>query len=239
MPNLFADSNDIFIDPDKDYSEELVGEGKKYADLQALARSRVEADATIARRERELAGLREELATRLKYEEFLDKLNSKGTTLPNTTDDDTNPPKPGLSQEQLDVALENKLKQYEANKIAENNLTLVHNKLTEAFGTNYSYNLRKKTEELGMSETFIKQLAATNPKALLKLLEVEGTTKSPNELFQAPPRNDYTSSSLSPSKESKEEATLEEMRRKQPEKYWSPEIQNKLFEIEKKKLEGR
>ena len=48
---------------------ELVGEGKRYATVEALAKGRLDADAFIEQLKRENAGLREDLSTRLTAEE--------------------------------------------------------------------------------------------------------------------------------------------------------------------------
>src|SRR4051794_16092193 len=77
MTDLFNDSDDTpDIDQNKDYFSELVGDGKKYKDSQAAGRAIVEKDAFIERLKAEAHGLRQELNTRLKLEEVVDRISS-------------------------------------------------------------------------------------------------------------------------------------------------------------------
>lgn len=230
MPNLFASNlPDFTVDPDKDYFAEFVGDGKKFDSPQELARAKAESDAHILRMEAEQAALREELSTRLKYEEFLDQLKTTplGTTSRPQDDGDTNQDKSAFNPEDIERLLEQKLNQRDAERTATQNLNIVHNKLLEVFGPNYAQHLKKQAADLGMSERMVQNLAATNPKALYKLLGV-GETKE-NNLFEAPPRNQSTNTTFSATK-AKGDSYYEELRKKQPREYWSPKIQNEIFD---------
>lgn len=228
MPNLFASNPDLIVDPDKDYYPELVGEGKKYPSNTELARSRVEADAYIARLEQETSGLREELSTRLKYEDFLDKLKSAplGSNQQPQIDDDPDTGKTAITEQELDAIVSNKLKQLKNEETANSNLNLVQQKLQEVYGPNYAQHLKRKTQELDMSESFVQGLAASNPKALFRLLEVDQETK-PN-LFSAPPKSHVTSTL--PKGNTKGDSYYEKLRKEKPSEYWSPKVQNEIFE---------
>ena len=64
------------VDPNKNYLEELVGEGKKFKDPVALARSKVESDRHIAKLESELKAIRTDMNSRLSLEDLVTKLAS-------------------------------------------------------------------------------------------------------------------------------------------------------------------
>src|SRR5688572_12541162 len=78
MTDLFSGSNNEPADSGDDNNqgsilEQLVGEGKKFADAEALAKCKAESDAFIETLKREQAELRRELDTRLSLEDFLDQ----------------------------------------------------------------------------------------------------------------------------------------------------------------------
>jgi hypothetical protein len=60
--------------------DDLVGPGKKYADADTLAESRVHADDYIQQLQQEQELLRKELDERLSYEEFMTRMNSSRKT---------------------------------------------------------------------------------------------------------------------------------------------------------------
>src|SRR4029450_8159059 len=76
MTDLFSDESDINVDPNKNYLEELVGEGKKFKTPEDLARGKAESDSFIERLQKELHGLRNELKSRLQLEEVVDRISS-------------------------------------------------------------------------------------------------------------------------------------------------------------------
>lgn len=229
MPtDIFAIDNLPTIDPEKDYYAELVGLGKKYSDNQAFARSRVEADAHIARLEDEQKRLRDDLATRIQYEDFLNQLklvppNSSGNTTPKEPATDVSGT---MSPEALERLVEQKLQQREQVRSAEQNVNLVDAKLRESYGPNYAQLLKNKAVELEMTEQFIKNLAATNPKALFKLLGV-GEKPSKDNFFQAPLKSEFVPTGGS-GKRGK--SYYDEMYKSNPNLYWTPKIQNEMFD---------
>lgn len=226
MPtDLFSSTTLSTVDPDKDYYEELVGPGKKYADQKAFARSRIEADIHIARLEDEQKRLRDELTTRLDYANFLDQLKKSpiapaAITLPPETKEPT-----GTTTEDIERLLDQKMQQREEARSAEHNLNIVDAKLTEVLGPNYVQALTKQASELGVTQQFIKNLAAANPKALYRLLGIDEKPKSDN-FFQAPPRNEFNL----PGKPStvRGDSYYENIRKTNLNLYWTPKIQNEL-----------
>lgn len=227
-PDLFANTDLSTIDPDKDYYEELVGPGKKYADQKAFARSRVEADQHIARLEDEQKRLRQELTTRLDYETFLDQLK-KTPVAPPVVTPPVEPPREltGLRTEDIERLLEQKLQQREQERTAEQNLNTVDAKLNQVYGPNYAQHLRHQAAELGVTEAFIKNVAAANPKALYRLLGIEEKTNRDN-LFQAPPKNEF--SPFKPTTTKRGDSYYEEIRKRDPNLFFSPKIQNEIFD---------
>lgn len=221
--DLFSD--EFIIDPNKNYLEEYVGEGKKYANAEELAKSRAHADAHIARIEDEQKRLREELATRLSYQDFLDQIKSMPLNSQQTPPADDQPgDKSVLKPEEIERLVDQRLQTAEANRTANQNINTVVTKLQEVYGPNYAQHLKRQAAELGMSEQEVNTLAGRNPKALLKLLDV-GEQKHTN-IFQAPPR---TQSTTLPSTQKRGDSYYEKIRKEDPNLYWTPQVQNELF----------
>lgn len=229
MPNnLFADDSLPFVDPNKDYYEELVGEGRKYADNQAFARSRVEADLHIARLEDEQKRLREDLATRIGYETFLDQLKKTplNTQAPQLPVEPAKEPS-AITPADIERLLEQKMQQHEYSRNAQQNLNIVKAKLQEVYGPSYAQRLKLATQELQMSEQFVEGLAQSNPKALFRLLNIDAQPTKDN-LFQAPPRSEFSPSSSAT--KGRGDSYYNDIYKKNPNLYWTPKIQNEIFE---------
>jgi len=228
MTDLFQDQdiNDPVIDDNKDYLTELVGEGKKFSDPKALARGKYEADLFVERLKQENLGLRNELNSRVKMEEFLDKLNSSQNT--KSPDAGQQPPDqdkgstPGLKPEDVLKLLDQREQQSKATQ----NVNKVKERLQESLGPNYANKLKQVANTLNLSTEHLNTLAATSPDALYKLIGLEDKKQEP---FQAPPRNQM-SSSFSPTNTSRDWDYYEDLRKKDKLKYWSPAVQNQMHQ---------
>ena len=71
--NTEVDNEDVNLDTEVTL-EDLVGEGKKYRDPNALAKSRVEADRYIKKLEAEHKQMREELTSRQALADLVDEI---------------------------------------------------------------------------------------------------------------------------------------------------------------------
>ena len=228
MPNdLFSDVP--FVDPTKNYLEELVGEGKKFTNPEELARGKAESDAHIARLEDEQRRLREELETRINLEKFLDKLEQKPPLSNQQPQADGEPAKEtsAMSQEEIERLLEQKLTQHKNTEIAQQNLNAVRAQLLKVLGPNYAQQLKQRATDLAMSEVEIQRMAQSSPKALFKLLGLD-ETQNRNNLFEAPPRSQNNFNSI-PQGQKRGDSYYEQLRKDKPSEYWSPKVQNEIF----------
>jgi hypothetical protein len=245
MTDLFDQNNlpQDDIDPTKNYYEELVGEGKKFSDNEALAKSIVHKDSFIERLKAEQAGLRQELNTRVKMEEFIDKMNtlsqvkspSNGQDSPGRTTEDN--PK-GLTDEDLNKLLDTKLSEREKQLKATLNVEQVKQKLQEALGPQYATKLEQMTNTLGLSREYLNSIASTSPAAFLKLVGIE-EKKSRDDIFTPPPRSQVNpDTQVSFNSGSRNVKYYENLFNNDPEKYWSPKVQNEMH-ADRKKLGAR
>jgi hypothetical protein len=175
--------------------ESLVGPGKKYADQEALAQSRLKADAfigTLTVENRELRTLANQQDARLQ------KLESQLAILSGTNSNDspvtpvnqTSTQKTGVSAEPQRSSLteEDVLKVVERSKREEaqnRNKAEVDAVLIKQFGAEASNVLAQKAAEFGMSKEALYQIAVTSPNAFYQMIgtnpkaQVSNTTYVP------------------------------------------------------------
>lgn len=228
------------IDPDKDYLEELVGEGKKFSDTKSLALAKMKSDEFIEQLKLEQAGLRKELNTRVKMEEFIDKLNSIQTQVkpPISNEQDAlgangEGRNQGLTQEDITKLLDNRLTERERISKASQNVELVKQKLQESLGPNYATKLEQLTNSLGLSKEYLNSIASASPSAFLKLVGVDD--KKQEDVFTPPPKSQFNSeprSTYTPG--NRNYKFYENMYNSDPNLYWSAKVQNELTADRKK-----
>lgn len=166
----------------------LVGEGKTYRDEEALAASRIEANKHITNIESENQTLRKLLAETTKVEdrsatmqEILSKLQSNGTSQPLPTGGAST--SQGTVNQTAGLTLEDVRKlllETERAKAAEVNLKTVNATLTSVFGDEAKVKeaIAVRATELGVSEDALKSLAASAPKAYLRMLGLDNQKPS-------------------------------------------------------------
>lgn len=246
MSELFDDKQpepkEMTIDPDKNYLEDLVGEGKKYATVEDLARSRIEADNFIERLKYETNGVREDLSEaiaelnkRASIEEFMDRMNhsKEDDDVSNDHNDRESADAKGsaLSADDIERMVEERLTLREKTKTETTNLNQVKEAFELAFGEDFHVEVEKRAKEAGVDLQTIEGLAKTNPRAVLKLLDVskqerKEQTGTPS-LFSSGPRI----GSGEPKREQwSRMSDFTELRRKAPDEYWSPKVQNRMHE---------
>lgn len=232
--------DDIFNSEDvnANYLDQLVGEGKKFKDQEALAKGKFEADKTIEARDRELAELREELTKRLSNEDLLKQFESHQQRNTNTMDnvkpeaDNITPSAKAdtpLKDEDLIERIRNVTKEDREREQMQANLEVVKDALLKAFGTpeKAAEAVRQKASELGVSVDFLQSAAAKSPKAFFVQLGLE--SQAQNALA---PRSDVNVQSLNYSNPGIKEGTYEwyrQIQKTNPGVYFSPKIQNQLM----------
>lgn len=155
--------------------EELVGEGKKYADADAVAKAIVEKDNFIEQLKREKAAQREEILSRPpavdRTQEILDQLEALKRREPITEAPHTSPRDPveetkGLSLDDIEKVIQKR----EARIQAQTNVNIVKQKLLEQFGDNYGTAVKALAEKNGLSPEALDNLAAQSPQLVLNLV---------------------------------------------------------------------
>lgn len=181
---LFANT-DQTVDPNVDYSVELVGEGKKFASVADLAKGKVESDIFIERLKAENAQVRAELAKKQSQEEFLDQLEArlipdKTATTTTSVTPPTNVAAPQVSTAvDIEKEVERVLSQRTAQTTAQQNLQTVAEVLEQNFGPGWAQVTASKLKDLGLGQKYIDDLAKQSPKAVFSVLGVTANPARP------------------------------------------------------------
>lgn len=224
MTDLFDNDQTVEVTFDA-----LVGEGKKFKSADDLAKSKLEADRFIEQLKKEADEARTELRSRLSLEELSEQLLSRAAQ-PNPTppveasrrqDDPAPTPQPNLQEEVKKLLAEEK-----SRASRENNISQTRAALKERFGGDYNATLRQITEELGVSDKFLSDMAATAPAAFLKLVD---SVQAPDvNRPTSPPQSGVDTSKQFNQQLSKNNAYYQKMRKEDPKLYFSKRIQTEL-----------
>jgi len=221
MSDLFADLNaEVTV-------EALVGEGKKYKDVDALAKSRVDADDHIARLQAEMTQMREELSQRLTVEEQIGRLSQRNEQ-PQTPKAET----PPVSQpEELSSRIREALDQREQETKIAGNLQRVESRLLEEFGTaeKAGQMIRSKAAELGVSPQWLRDVGAASPEALFTNLGLVVRQSAQPRVSHS----DVNTAGLPAHNGGSRDGSYEfyeNLRKTNPRQYFTPKVQNAIHE---------
>lgn len=219
----------IFDAPETTAFEEIVGEGKKFKSPEDLARAKIEADRTIEARNEELERHREEIRRQAQEIELLKRPREPLAQEPPKAAD-----RPVEDEPNKDLAsrIREELRQAQEEDVQAQNIRSVANRLTEVYGSPDKARevVVAKAEELGLSVEFLQSVASKSPKAFFAQLGLAENTPSQN---QNSSRSDVNTVALANTSSSAPKqgsyASYEEMRKTQPKRYFSAEIQNQMF----------
>lgn len=196
----------LSVDPNKNYLEELVGDGKKFKTVEDLARGKYEADLHVSLKNREFdtlskdyAKLREDYNAAPKLQEVLDKLLAgKDTSSSNNTQtNEDNRTEQAFDPSKLDSLVETKFHEIETKRKSQDNWNIVKDKLQEKFGDRFPDMLASQTQKLGLTADRVDDLARTSPSAFFKLMGLDDTQTQ--DTFQSPPRTSQNATAFAPS----------------------------------------
>lgn len=229
MTNLLGQSSEdenLQIDPNKSYRDELVGEGKKFKDDEAMARGKYEADHLLKIYERRMDQMRADY-TKLadeynavpKLQELVEKLTKQ--PLPNdnqNVDEDVKTMKPAYDPNELKSLVSSTVREIRMTEKEEENYRRVEDKLKERWGNNYQSVLKKEIVALGLSDDDVNALARKSPAAFFRQFGLDAET--PPQNFQAPPRTGRQTSTFTPNTgEKRTWSYYQKMKKEQPERY--------------------
>lgn len=231
MSNIFDVVNTdsvATIDPNQNYYENLVGEGKKFKDNESLARGKAESDAFIEKLKAEAEALRKELNTKASFETILDQIKS--------SKEPANPapiPLQGdLKTVELDDSvLESKLAEIlsrrDQQRTHEGNLEKAVRVMRENYGDQAQAVINHKASEIGMTPAALQKIATESPSAFFRLV---GVSESPAP-GQAPvvPRNGLNTVHAADQGNVKNKAYYDRMKNTDPKRYNDPKTTSEMM----------
>lgn len=216
------------------YLERLVGDDKKFKTPEDLARGKLEADRHIAKLEEEMEGLRGDLNSRLNMQTFLDRLEKSGytpedtQTPPESDSQDRDMSNTGLSMQDVEKLVSQKLEETTAEVQRRSNLEKSVEGLQAAFGPRYGDKVKAVTQEMGLGEKFMEDLAATNPQAFLKFVGANEATRPTDPSITGVPRTSFNSAATPSTSGEKTQSYYSKMRAEDPGRYWRKETQAEM-----------
>ena len=226
--------NDLFNAPDQgSYFERLVGEGKKFSDQEALAKSKYEADSHIENLTREKSELyndyvklRDEYNARQSLQELVDQVkaqsNQTSNELPKVNDGMTKPAE--VDPNQIKSLVRDEILLSELERKQTDNFNMVESKIRERFGEDYQKALNEQMKELGLNKDIVNDLARNNPKVLIKALGLDQQAQR----FDTPPRSSQRSDNFAPNTQKRTWSYYQKMRAENPKLYHDPKTQLQL-----------
>ncbi len=231
---LFSDNGNTPAEADQVTVESLVGEGKRYKDLNALVKAVLDKDAFIEQIKGENAELRGLVKGEAALETFLTKIKSQ-TPPVDATNSGTTPSQSEANQMQPNNPNQKSLSLEDVQKLLdeqrtkdreEANLAYAAKQAQLAFGANAPAVLRAKAQELGMTEDELTAIAKTKPQAFLKLVEAK-----PQSANGPVPRTAVNSASTTTATGTvKNNAYYQKLRKEiGNDAFFKPAVQNEMF----------
>jgi len=193
---------------------DLIGEGKKYKDLNAALASIPHAQEHIKSVETSLKELREDLAKRATAEELLDQLEKKSK--------EKSPDAPPISIQDLEGLVSKTLASTVAKQQQEKNILSVDAEIRKVYGEKSEEAVANKAKELGLSIKEMEGLAAKSPQAFLAFF------KTPDMQPSADKTSTLNTEGLVPKSDEKNFAYYQKVRKENPTAYYSPSFQQEM-----------
>lgn len=223
---LFADDKTT-VDQTKNYLEDLVGDGKKFKDVNELAKGKAQSDEYISQltsrldqQRAEYMELYEKANKRASFEDLVNQMKDSKTN-PNMNLD-TPVPKdlPRQDSTNIEDQVAKAVARLEQQKTQSQNFNQVVSKLKEKWGENYPQNLNAHAANLGLSQDYVNQLASTHPQVFYRTFGLEEQpVRTP---YQSAPRSDVTST-FTPKTQERNWSFYQKMRKENPALYKSRE----------------
>lgn len=225
--DLFAPTT-LEYDPNTNYLEQLVGDGKKFSDPNKLGFSAMEKDRFIERLKSENAEMRKSINTSEKLEQLVTKLTPKTTSTSNDDNhnserNDALPPvvnTAGLTPEQAEQLFQTKMNERD-------NFSKAIDGVKRAYGADYQTKLDAEAKKLGLNANEVNTLAKSNPELFLRIFQ--GTPQDTSMDFTPPSSSINPAYNSSTGKEMisgvRTEKYYADLKASDPKKYWSKAVQ--------------
>lgn len=209
---------------------QLVGEGKKFKDLEALAKGKLEADRHIGEITKTLDELRAELAKQDYAKNLLEQMSKGPETRqddpPPNTSSSSNTENTTQSASDIESLVEKVITEKERNRTVSQNIAVVGEEMERQFGDKATQVLKSKAQELGMSLDRLKDIAAESPTAFFQLIGVSG--KKPQGTTA--PQSSVRSETFNSNSQDRDFEYYQKLRKENRSLYYSPKVQNMMLQ---------
>lgn len=223
QPNSSEQKNDpLFSD--------MVGEGKRYATVEELAKGKKEADAFIEQLKGETSGLREELDKRPTMEDIQDIIKSYANEQGSTNSK--------VSGEDVQKLVQTALQESKIADRQQSNVKEASDKMFELYGDKAKEKVQQKANELGVAVSYLEEMAAANPKIFYATMGVQdnpNNDQSHNSSNRQPEGNNAEQFKKQSDNQTGTWSYYQQLRKEKPNLYWSPKVQNEIFKLRKDK----
>jgi hypothetical protein len=209
---------------ESDLVSKLVGDGKKFKDVDALAKGKLESDAFIERLQKENEDLRKVADKNLTLESILEAIKKPTDDKPKGNADTP----PTASAADVDARITKVLNDRDVASRATANLTKVHDTMVKVLGSKDKAveAIAKKAVELGTTTQLLKTLAIETPDAFLKLMDINTTAVGGTPNMASTVNSGALGSG--PDTDGRTYAYYEKLRKDKPREYMTPKIQNQM-----------
>ena len=152
--------------------EVLVGEGKKFADVAALAKAKLEADSFIEQLKREAQELRQEVSSKATMDEIMTQIRQLAPK-PVEGQPPVTPVVPSQNQDDLETVVSRLLEQRKNEDKVSHNRSAVEAKIAEKWGADAQLQMNKKAKELGVELSYLQKIATESPSAFFRLVGLD------------------------------------------------------------------
>ncbi len=211
---------------------QLVGEGKKFASEEDLAKGKLASDTHIDNLEDQLKGLQDELDKRLTAEEQVEKmLNSQSNTNSPTTPQDGGETTPSISKDEIAELVRNTVDNDRTEALSKANEDTADARMKEVYGDKATEILESKAHKLGLSVAFLKDVARKSPAAFYAAIGLEDKGSSTPRTTTGTISSDQLETNpvggSAPPLGTKR--WYDNLRKQDPRGYWSSKVQTQLF----------
>jgi len=218
----------------------MVGEGKKYRTPDDLAKGKTEADLFIEQLKSENAEMRKEVEKSITLEEVLDNMNNaqnldQGGQANHSPDTSKNL---GLDEKALVEIVNSQIKSNENAQKSKRNIDSVIDTLIKREGDGLKANqfVVSKAAEIGSSVEELQKMASENPSMFYRVVGIDpngldrnkGVPDSGNSV-----NTEALSKSITGQAKQGTFQWYQELRKTDPKKYFSPQVQNEMFKNRK------
>jgi len=216
------------------FVDHLVGDGKKFRDIEALAKGKLEADRHIGEITKTLDELRAELAKQDYAKNLLEQM-SKGSETgteqpPPVTTSSSNTENTTQSASDFEALVEKVITAKEKSKTASQNISVVGEEMQKQYGDKTADVLKAKSLELNMSLDRLKEIAAESPTAFFQLIGVKKMGEKTSTSTGVTTQSTIRSENFNSYSQDRTFEYYQKLRKENRSLYYSPKIQNTMLQ---------